>query len=131
MPTFKPGTVVRVLQEDWAPFQNIHRTVQAFTAETGVEVDVVLSEIPEFWELIGRSFSEDEPPFDLVGADEIMLMQYAREGTDEALDAIIARDDYDLGDLEPAVLDAVSYEGRLYGLPYTAVANVLSLYFAP
>ena len=125
MSTSSPQTVVRVLQEDWAPFQNIWRTVEAFTQQTGIEVEVVLSEIPEFWELIERSFREDEPPFDLVGADEIMLKQFAREGIVEPLDGLVAADEYDLSDFEPAVLEAVSYGEHLYGLPYAAVASVL------
>jgi len=80
VPTFPKGTVVRVLQEDWAVFQNMRRTVQHFSSQTGVEVEVTLSTIPEFWTLMEQSFMADEPRFDLIGADEIMLLQYARDG---------------------------------------------------
>ena len=125
MPTFPPGTVVRVLQEDWAPFQNIWRTIRYFTQRTGVEVEVTLSSIPEFWTLMEKSFASDAPDFDLIGADEIMLLQDARLGRVEPLDPYIAADQYALDDFEPAALDAVSYRGQLYGLPYAAVADVL------
>ncbi len=125
MRTFSSETVVRVLQEDWAPFQNMRRTVKEFSQRTGVRVEVTLSVIPEFWSLTEQSFTSDDPPFDLIGADEIMLLQYARQGWVEPLDAWVAADGYSLDDFEPATLDAVSYQGRLYGLPYAAVADVL------
>lgn len=125
MPTFPKGTVVRVLQEDWAVFQNMRRTVQHFSSQTGVEVEVTLSTIPEFWTLMEQSFMADEPRFDLIGADEIMLLQYARDGRVEPLEPFVTADHYSLDDFEPAVLDAVSHRGHLYGLPYAAVADVL------
>ena len=125
MPPFAPGTVVRVLQEDWAPFQNIYNTTPRFTAQTGVRVEVKLSSIPEFWTLIERSFTEDPPPFDLIGADEIMLMQFARLGHVEPLDGYIERDRYPLDDFEPPALQAATSKGRLYGIPYADVSNVL------
>ncbi|MCZ7542446.1 MAG: sugar ABC transporter substrate-binding protein [Anaerolineae bacterium] len=125
MKTFAPGTVVRVLQEDWAPFQNIYNTTPRFTEQTGIRVEVKLSSIPELWDLMNRSFVEDPPPFDLVGMDEIMLMQHVRLGRAEPLDDHIAADGYPLDDFEPAALEAASYRGQLYGLPYADVSNVL------
>jgi sorbitol/mannitol transport system substrate-binding protein len=125
MRSYLKGAVVRVLQEDWAPFQNIRRTIGQFTAQTGVKVEVTLSAIPEFWGLMEQSFLADEPAFDLIGADEIMLLQYARAGRVEPLESSIAADRYSLDDFEPAVLGALSHRGHLYGLPYAAVADVL------
>ncbi len=116
---------VRVLQEDWAPFHNAPHTAQRFTEKTGIKVEVVLSHIPELWELMERSFNDDDPPFDVVGCDELLLMQYARKGLVEPLDEYIAADNTVLGDFEPAALDAISYQGKLYGLPYCDVSSVL------
>jgi multiple sugar transport system substrate-binding protein len=125
MRTFPPGTVVRVLQEDWAVFQNMWRTVEDFSSQTGVKVEVTLSIIPEFWGLMEQSFMTDEPRFDLIGADEIMLLQYARTDRVEPLEPFVAADGYSLDDFESTALDAVSHDGHLYGLPYAAVADVL------
>ena len=125
MTTFPPGTTVRVLQEDWAPFHNLHASARRFTAQTGIAVEVVLSHIPELWDLMDRAFNEDDPPFDLVGCDELLLLQYARDGRVEALDDMIASDGYALDDFEPAALEAVSLKGALYGLPYCDVSSVL------
>jgi ABC-type glycerol-3-phosphate transport system substrate-binding protein len=125
MAAFPPGTTVRVLQEDWVPFHNLRRTAQRFTELTGVAVEVTLSHIPELWELMDRSFNEDDPPFDLVGCDELLLLQYARSGRVEPLDRYVAGDQYALDDFEPAALEAVSLKGTLYGLLYCDVSSVL------
>ncbi len=125
MSEFPAGTVVRVLQEDWAPFHNLFRSAERFKALTGITVEVTLSHIPEFWELMARAFNDDDPPFDLVGCDELLLLQYARGGSVEPLDRYIAADGYALDDFEAAALDAVSLQGVIYGIPYCDVSNVL------
>lgn len=125
MATFSPGTTVRVLQEDWAPFHNLHRTAQRFRELTGIAVEVTLSHIPELWELMDRAFNADDPPFDLVGCDELLLLQYARQGRVEPLDGYVVAAGYVLDDFEPAALEAVSLKGTLYGLPYCDVSSVL------
>jgi multiple sugar transport system substrate-binding protein/sorbitol/mannitol transport system substrate-binding protein len=116
---------VRVLQEDWAPFHNLPHSARRFTEQTGITVEVVLSHIPELWELMERSFNDDDPPFDVVGCDELLLMQYARKGLVEPLEAYLASDHYTLNDFEPAALEAISYQGQLYGIPYCDVSSVL------
>lgn len=121
----KRGTTVRVLQEDWAPFHNLPRSAHRFTEQTGIKVEVVLSHIPELWEFMERSFNDDDPPFDVIGCDELLLMQYARQGLVEPLDHYVAADPYALDDFEQAALQAVSHQGRLYGIPYCDVSSVL------
>jgi ABC-type glycerol-3-phosphate transport system substrate-binding protein len=126
MPDFPPGTTVRVLQEDWAPFYNLHNNARRFEDLTGIHVEVTLSHIPEFWDLMDRAFNEDEPPFDLVGCDELLLLQYARQpGRVEPLDSYVRADAYPLDEFEPAALEAVSLKGGLYGIPYCDVSSVL------
>jgi ABC-type glycerol-3-phosphate transport system substrate-binding protein len=118
-------TTVRVMQEDWGVFQNLPAVARRFTEQTGIDVEVTLTVIPEMWELMERSFSGEDPPFDLVGVDDLLLVQAARSGHVEPLDDLVAADAYDLGDFPPAALAAVSDGGRLWGLPYCHVSNVL------
>jgi ABC-type glycerol-3-phosphate transport system substrate-binding protein len=118
-------TTVRVMQEDWGVFQNLPAVARRFTEQTGIDVEVTLTIIPEMWELMERSFSGEDPPFDLVGVDDLLLVQAARSGHVEPLDDLVAADGYDLGDFPPAALAAVSDRGRLWGLPYCHVSNVL------
>jgi ABC-type glycerol-3-phosphate transport system substrate-binding protein len=116
---------VRVMQEDWGVFRNLPATAERFTEQTGIEVEVTLTVIPEMWELMERSFSGEDPPFDLVGVDDLLLIQAARSGHVEPIDDLIAADGYPLDDFPPAAIDALSDGGRIWGLPYCFVSNVL------
>jgi sorbitol/mannitol transport system substrate-binding protein len=118
-------TTVRVMQEDWGVFANLPAATRRFTAQTGIEVEVTLTVIPEMWELMERSFSGEAPPFDLVGVDDLLLIQAARDGHVEPIDELIASEGYSLEDFPPAALDALSDGGRIWGLPYCFVSNVL------
>lgn len=125
MRQLEPGTTVRVMQEDWGVFRNLPATAARFTELTGVAVEVTLTVIPEMWELMERSVSGEDPPFDLVGIDDLLLIQAARAGHVEPLDALIAADGYSLADFRGPVVDAVSDGGHVWGLPYCDVSNVL------
>jgi multiple sugar transport system substrate-binding protein len=118
-------TTVRVMQEDWGVFGNLPAAARRFTAQTGIEVEVTLTVIPEMWELMERSFSGEDPPFDLVGVDDLLLIQAARAGHVEPIDELIAADGYSLDDFPATAIDALSDGGRIWGLPYCFVANVL------
>jgi ABC-type glycerol-3-phosphate transport system substrate-binding protein len=116
---------VRVMQEDWGVFRNLPATARRFSEQTGIEVEVTLTVIPEMWELMERSFSGEDPPFDLVGVDDLLLIQAARAGHVEPLDDLIAAEAYPLDDFTSQALAAVSDGGRIWGLPYCDVSNVL------
>jgi ABC-type glycerol-3-phosphate transport system substrate-binding protein len=113
------------MQEDWGVFRNLPAAARRFTDQTGIDVEVTLTVIPEMWELMERSFSGEDPPFDLVGVDDLLLIQAARAGHVEPLDEMIASDGYPLDDFREAAIDALSDGGRIWGLPYCFVSNVL------
>jgi sorbitol/mannitol transport system substrate-binding protein len=125
MREFDPGTTVRVMQEGWGVFQNLPATAARFSEQTGIAVEVTLTVIPEMWELMERSFSGEDPPFDLVGVDDLLLIQAARAGHVQPLDDLISGDEYPLDDFTKQALDAVSDGGHVWGLPYCDVSNVL------
>src|SRR5437870_13676271 len=105
---------VRVMQEGWGVFQNLPATAARFTEQTGIEVEVTLTVIPEMWELMERSFSGEDPPFDLVGVDDLLLIQAARAGPVEPVHAIIAAAGYGVDDFPQPALDALSDGGRIW-----------------
>jgi ABC-type glycerol-3-phosphate transport system substrate-binding protein len=118
-------STVRVMQEDWGVFQNLPASAKRFTELTGIDVEVTLTVIPEMWELMERSFSGEDPPFDLVGVDDLLLIQAARAGHVESIDELIAADDYALSDFPEPALAALTDGDRIWGLPYCHVSNVL------
>src|SRR5580765_4357253 len=87
---------VRVMQEGWGVFENLPATAARFTEQTGIDVEVTLTVIPE-----------------------------ARAGHVEPLDELIAGDNYPLDDFTSQALAAVSDSGHIWGLPYCDVSNVL------
>lgn len=117
--------VVRVMQEGWGVFGNLPATARRFTEQTGIDVEVTLTVIPEMWELMERSFSGEDPPFDLVGVDDLLLIQAARAGHVEPIDDLIAADGYSLDDFPQAAIDSLTDGGQIWGLPYCFVSNVL------
>jgi ABC-type glycerol-3-phosphate transport system substrate-binding protein len=119
------STTVRVMQEEWGVFSNLPATARRFTEQTGIDVEVTFTKIPEMWELMERSFSGEDPPFDLVGVDDLLLIEAARAWHVEPLDELIAADGYSLADFPQAAIDSLSDRGRIWGLPYCFVSNVL------
>jgi ABC-type glycerol-3-phosphate transport system substrate-binding protein len=116
---------VRVMQEDWGVFRNLPASAKRFTEQTGIDVDVTLTVIPEMWELMERSFSGEDPPFDLVGVDDLLLIEAARAGRVVSIDDLIAADGYSLDDFPQAAIDSLTDRGQIWGLPYCFVSNVL------
>src|SRR5690348_18333801 len=107
------STTVRVMQEDWGVFRNLPATARRFTEQAGIDVEVTLTVIPEMWELMERSFSGEDPPFDLVGVDDLLLIQAARAGHVEPIDELVQADDYSLDDFPRAAIDALTDAGRI------------------
>jgi len=121
---------VRVYQEDWWPFQNLPAALARFTRETGVATelswDVVgVGSIETMFEHMTRSFTDDDPPFDLICTDEIILRRFAAQGRVLGLNELMARDGLTLDDVAPATREAVTLDGEVIGLPCVNVSNML------
>ncbi|MFL5336953.1 MAG: extracellular solute-binding protein [Geminicoccaceae bacterium] len=125
-----PGRKVRIYQEDWLPFQNLPTACAAFERATGIGVELAwdkvgVGTIEHMFDQMARSFGEEDPPFDLVCMDEIMLRAYARHGRVQELDGWMARDGVTLGDYTAATAGAATYGGACIGLPCVNVSSML------
>ena len=121
---------VRIYQEDWLPFQNLLAAVAAFEQATGIGVELAwdkvgVGTIEHMFDQMARSFGDDDPPFDLVCMDEVMLRAYARRGRVQELDAWMARDGITLDDYTPATVGAATYGDTCIGLPCVNVSSML------
>jgi ABC-type glycerol-3-phosphate transport system substrate-binding protein len=121
---------IRVYQEDWFPFQNLPKALARFSAQTGVPTtlswdSVGVGTIETMFEHMTRSFTEDDPPFDLICLDEIMLQAFAHDGRVMCLDAPMAAAGIDLRDVTAETRRAVTVGGRVYGLPCVNVSSSL------
>ena len=121
---------VRVYQEDWWPFRNLPAALRRFGERTGIATELAwdkvgVGTIETMFAHMVRSFTADEPPFDLVCTDEVMLRRFAAEGRVLPLNRLMERDGITLDDVTPATREAVTLGGEVLGLPCVNVANML------
>ena len=122
--------VVRVYQEDWWPFQNLPNALREFTRQTGIRTElswdkVGVGLIEAMFEHMIHSFTDDDPPYDLICTDEILLRRFAAEGRVAALNDLMTRDGVTLDDVTAETRRAVTLDGTVIGLPCCNVTNLL------
>lgn len=121
---------VRVYQEDWWPFRNLPSALAAFEHQTGVRTELVWDKagvglIETMFDKMIRSFTDDDPPFDLVCCDEVVLRGFAAQGRVLPLNQYMARDGITLDDATAETRRVLTYEGEVIGLPCINVSNLL------
>jgi ABC-type glycerol-3-phosphate transport system substrate-binding protein len=122
--------VVRVYQEDWWPFQNLPKALRAFTEETGIATElswdkVGVGSIETMFEHMVHSFTDDDPPYDLICTDEVMLRRFAVDGRVMAMNDRMRRDGITLDDVTEETRRVVTVDGAVIGLPCINVVNLL------
>lgn len=121
---------VRVYQEDWWPFQNLPHALAEFERQTGISTElswdkVGVGSIEAMFEQMILSFTKDDPPFDLICTDEVILRRFASEGRVVVLNDFMARDRVTLDDVTAETRRAVTLAGDVIGLPCCNVCNLL------
>ena len=122
--------MVRVYQEDWWPFQNLPHALKEFERQTGIKTElswdkVGVGLIEGMFEHMIHSFTDDDPPYDLICTDEVMLRRFAAEGRVLLLNDLLARDWVTLDDVTAETRRAVTLDGQVIGLPCCNVSNFL------
>jgi multiple sugar transport system substrate-binding protein len=122
--------IVRVYQEDWWPFQNLPKALRAFTEKTGIETElswdkVGVGSIETMFEHMVHSFTDDDPPYDLICTDEVMLRRFAVDGRVMPMNDRMARDGVTLDDVTEETRRVVTVDGAVIGLPCINVVNLL------
>lgn len=122
--------VVRVYQEDWWPFQNLPRALKAFESATGIRTElswdkIGVGTIDTMFNRMIRSFAEDDPPFDLICTDEIMLRRFAVDRRVLRLNDLMARDGVSLDDMTAETRRALTLGDSVFGLPCSNICNLL------
>lgn len=116
---------IRVLNEDIPNFHHWPRTAAAFTAATGIEVEFEFRWLNRYWQDIVGAYTDRAGDFDVVATDEMILPIHARRGEVLPLDSFVERDGFDLTPFNPAAIACATLDGRLYGIPYSNMSNIL------
>ncbi len=68
-------------------------------------------------------------PYEIVHVDDALLTDLAAQGQIQPLDEFIAKykEQYDLGDISPALYKLGTYDGKVYGIPI--VANTMHYFY--
>lgn len=115
-----PGTL---LTDSW------NEAVEAFTAKTGIEVDVVVAASwDEIMQKLPVMAAAGVAP-DAVYHDSGVQADLVANGTARPIDDYIARENFDLGIWPDPVVNGYVYNGRMYSLP-TGISNMTMYYNA-
>ena len=122
--------VVQVYQEDWFPFQNLPAALARFEAETGIRTELVwdavgVGTIEHMFEQMVGSFTDDQPAYDLICTDEIILQEMARRNRVLDLAPLMRRDGLSLDHATQSTRSAVSSGDRVLGLPCINTCSML------
>ena len=113
---------VRFMQEEYFPRQVA--SLPAFTERTGIAVETDLLPVDPFWHDARASFGE-EPRWDLLVPDEVIVAEQIHRGTLEPLGRRAHRAGLDLDDFLQAGIDRFRASDMVYAIPYVAMSNVL------
>lgn len=98
---------------------------ERFTAETGIESEVIASDYAELYPKLQSMIAARQVPEVACWGTE--FVPWAGRGAMTPLGEYIERDGFDLSQFEEAALEALSWEGELWQLPY--VSNTCVLYY--
>lgn len=122
--------VVRVYQEEWFPFQNLPAALARFGSETGIRTElswdsVGVGTIEHMFEQMLGSFTSDQPAYDLICCDEIILRDMARRGRVVDLAPLMKRDGVTLDNVTEATRGAITRGDAVLGLPCINVSSMV------
>lgn len=99
-----------------AVVDTIQQRVKAFEAATGIPVDYSNTAWAGYHEAVVTKFVGDAP-MDVVYSSDHWLSEWVEAGWIAPIDDMPGLEDY-LQDLMPSAIQAATYKGRFYGLPY-------------
>ena len=122
--------VVRVYQEDWWPFQNLPRRSAPSRRRPASRPSCpgtrsASGSIETMFEHMVHSFTDDDPPYDLICTDEVMLRRFAVDGRVMPMNDRMRRDGITLDDVTDETRRVVTVDGAVIGLPCINVVNLL------
>ncbi|PZE22839.1 ABC transporter substrate-binding protein [Paenibacillus xerothermodurans] len=118
------GTTLTIGVETGGPYTEFYkaRTPQ-FTEKTGIQVE--FQEVPHdnMHERFITEAAAGTGSMDIYQTDQPWIAEFAKQGFLEPLDERLTAEEK--GELLPAALEAVTYENKIYGLPYLVHTPIL------
>lgn len=105
----------------------LEKLLPEFEKETGIKVNLEVLPQEEMETKVELALASDSDQFDVVMVDQMFIPQYARAGWIEDLGPYIETnsDELNMDDFMQGFVDALSYEGKVYGLPVYGESTML------
>ncbi|NHN34976.1 ABC transporter substrate-binding protein [Paenibacillus agricola] len=118
------GKKITVGVETGSPYMEFYKKITPeFTKQTGIQVD--FQEVPHdnMHERFITEAATGTGSIDIFNTDQPWISEFAKQGFLEPLDGRLS--DAEKKEFSPAALEAVSYQNKIYGLPYLVHTPVL------
>jgi ABC-type glycerol-3-phosphate transport system substrate-binding protein len=121
------GVTVTVITWDTATARAIEKMLPEFEEKTGMKIDWNVFSEPVLREKVMADLAARTGVYDIFLLDSWQTARYARAGYVIPLDELLAtkRSEYFCEDFAPVYLDALKYDGKLWGLPYYGHVGIL------
>ncbi len=117
---------INFMADSRSEFVKMQELLPAFTEETGISVNMVQLQETPLRAKTGLELSAPSTEMDVIMTDFQLMKKYASEGVLEPLDGYLANiPTFNRADYQPPFLEALTYDGALYGLPLYQDANIL------
>jgi len=114
------GQKIKALLSDFFFSQYIDEQSPVFTENTGIEVEVERVTFPIMLEQSEIELSSGSSNYDVLWQVFIKAQRWMRAGWSAALDDYIAASNFDMTDFIQSTIDAMTYQGATYGIPFLA-----------
>ncbi|WP_313998096.1 sugar ABC transporter substrate-binding protein [uncultured Paenibacillus sp.] len=118
------GKTITIAAEAGGPYTEFYKKLAPeFTKQTGTNVQ--FQEIPHdnMYERLVTEAAAGTGAIDIFQTDQPWIAQFAKQGFLEPLDDRLTEEEKK--EFAPSALEAVSYEGKIYGLPYLVHTPIL------
>ena len=123
--TSEPVTI-NFMADSRSEFVNMQKLLPAFTEKTGISVNMVQLQETPLRAKTGLELSAPSTDIDVIMTDFQLMRKYAAAGVLAPLDDALANTaTFNEADYQAPFLDALRYEGSLYGLPLYQDTNIL------
>ncbi|EXX84954.1 hypothetical protein BG53_04530 [Paenibacillus darwinianus] len=118
------GKTITIAAEAGGPYTEFYKKLSPeFTKQTGINVQ--FQEIPHdnMYERLVTEAAAGTGAIDIFQTDQPWIAQFAKQGFLEPIDGRLTEEEKK--EFAPSALEAVSYEGKIYGLPYLVHTPIL------
>lgn len=121
------GTTITIITWDTATARAIEKLIPEFEKATGMKIDWNVFAEPVLREKVIADLAAKTGAYDIFLLDGWQTARYARAGYVAALDDLLAnkKSEYYCEDFAPIYLDALRYDGKLWGLPYYGHVGIM------